>query len=296
MLGGGSARRRGLVLVLIATILWSTAGFFARLVDHLDVWTMLCGRAFFGGAFLFVAAVLEWRRGVLGPYFGLGPLAPPIIALSAIAVTSYIAALKTTTVAEVMVIYATLPFVAAALGFALNGERANGRTVIAAAVALAGVLAMVVNALGTGRLIGQVISLLMTVAFGLMIVLQRRYPGMSMTSINAMGAFVASAVAYRLSPHPAVTPFDIGTLAIFGGSTICVAFILFMEGAKHIPAVETGLVSMLDVVLGPIWVWLAFGENPGIMAIVGGALVIGALVWRLAPDIARDQAGSLPIK
>jgi drug/metabolite transporter (DMT)-like permease len=111
-----------------------------------------------------------------------------------------------------------------------------------------------------------------------------------MTSINAMGAFVAAAVAFRLSPHPPVTAFDIGTLAIFGGSTICIAFILFMEGAKHIPAVEAGLVSMLDVVLGPIWVWLAFGENPGIMAIIGGALVIGALVWRLAPDIARNPS------
>jgi drug/metabolite transporter (DMT)-like permease len=291
MLGGDSARRRGLVLVVVATILWSTAGFFARLVDHLDVWTMLCWRAFFGGAFLLIAAALEWRRGVLGPYFGLGPLAAPIVALSAVAVTCYIAALKTTTVAEVMVIYATLPFVAAALALVLNKERTNARTLVAAALALVGVLAMVANAMGTGRLVGQALSFLMTLAFGMMIVLQRRYPGMSVTSINAMGAFVAAGVAFRLSPHPAVTFFDLGTLATFGGLTICVAFILFMEGAKHIPAAETGLISMLDVVLGPLWVWLAFGENPGIIAVAGGALVIGALVWRLAPDVARASSG-----
>ena len=75
MLGGNSARRRGLILVFVAAILWSSAGFFARLIDHLDVWTMLCGRAFFGGACLFVVAIGEWRRGVLGPYLGLGPRA-----------------------------------------------------------------------------------------------------------------------------------------------------------------------------------------------------------------------------
>ena len=62
-----------------------------------------------------------------------------------------------------------------------------------------------------------------------------------------------------------------------------------MEGAKHIPAAESGLVSMLDVVLGPLWVYLFFGEFPGPMAIIGGAMVIGALIWRLAPEIGRGR-------
>ena len=66
-----------------------------------------------------------------------------------------------------------------------------------------------------------------------------------------------------------------------------------MEGAKHIPAAEAGLISMLDVVLGPLWVFLAFGERPGRSAIIGGALVLGALVWRLAPEIGRARNGSL---
>jgi drug/metabolite transporter (DMT)-like permease len=289
MLGGDLARRRGLVLVFIASILWSSAGFFARLVDHLDMWTMLCGRAIFGGAFLFVAAIVEWRRGVLGPHFGLGALAAPIVALSALAMTSYIAALKTTNVAEVMVIYATLPFVTAGLAFAMNGERTTARTLIAAAIALAGVAAMAASAFGTGRVIGQACSLAMTLAFGLMIVLQRRHPDMSMTSINAVGALVAATVAFGVSPHPTVSAYDLCVLAAFGLTTICIAFILFMEGAKHIPAAEAGLISMLDVVLGPLWVFLAFGELPGPMALVGGTLVIGALVWRLAPDIGRGR-------
>src|SRR5580704_5028429 len=280
MLGGNSARRRGLILVLIAAILWSSAGFFARLIDRLDVWTMLCGRAFFGALFLFVVAIVEWRRGILGPHLGLGPRMLPIVALAAVAMTSYIAALKTTTVAEVMVIYATLPFVAAGLAFAVNRERTSARTLIAAGVALLGVLVMVASALGTGRLLGQAISLAMTTAFGLMIVLQRRHPGVSMTAINGMGAVVTALVGFGFSPaHPGVT-------------TLCIAFFLFMEGAKHIPPAEAGLIAMLDVVLGPLWVFLAFGEQPGPMAIVGGTLVLGALVWRLLPEIGGGRNGS----
>jgi drug/metabolite transporter (DMT)-like permease len=293
MLGGNSARRRGLILVLIAAILWSSAGFFARLIDHLDVWTMLCGRAFFGALFLFVVAIVEWRRGVLGPHLGLGPRMLPIVALAAVAMTSYIAALKTTTVAEVMVIYATLPFVAAGLAFAVNRERTSARTLIAAGVALLGVLVMVASALGTGRLLGQAISLLMTAAFGLMIVLQRRHPGVSMTAINGMGAVVTALVGFGFSPaHPSVTLYDLCVLAAFGATTLCIAFFLFMEGAKHIPPAEAGLIAMLDVVLGPLWVFLAFGEQPGRMAIVGGTLVLGALVWRMLPEIGGGRNGS----
>ncbi len=293
MPGGKVARRRGLLLVLIATVLWSSAGFFTRLVDHLDPWTILGGRAFFGGSFILVAAIGEWRRGVLGPHFGLGPLAPPIILLSATAISSYIVALKETNVAEVMVIYATLPFVTAGLALGINRERTTRRTLIAAGIALAGVVVMVGGAVGTGRLIGQLVSFLMTVAFALMIVLQRRHPGMSMTSINAMGALIATAVGFTFSPHPPVTLFDLAVLAVFGLTTVCVAFMLFMEGAKHIPAAEAGLISMLDVVLGPLWVFLAFGERPGPLALVGGALVMGALVWRLAPDLGCARKGAL---
>jgi drug/metabolite transporter (DMT)-like permease len=293
MLGGISARRRGLLLVFTATVLWSSAGFFARLLDHLDLWTMLCGRAFFGGVFLFIAAGDEWRRGILGPPFGFGPLAPLIIALSGVAISCYIAALKTTTVAEVMVIYATLPFVTAGLAFVVNQERTSSHTLIAAGVAFSGVVVMVASALGTGRLVGQAIAFVMTVAFGLMIVLQRRHPGMSMTSINSIGALLAAVAAFALSPHPALTPFDLVGLAIFGLATVCVAFTLFMAGAKHIPAAEAGLISMLDVVLGPLWVLLVFGEKPGPMAIVGGGLVMTALIWQLAPDIARSRGRPL---
>jgi drug/metabolite transporter (DMT)-like permease len=114
-----------------------------------------------------------------------------------------------------------------------------------------------------------------------------------MTAINAMGALVAAIAAFGLSPKPAVSVFDVAVLAAFGLSTICIAFLMFMEGAKHIPAAETGLISSLDVVLGPLWVLLAFGEKPGPTAIVGGALVVGALLWRLAPDIGRGQGASL---
>ena len=80
-----------------------------------------------------------------------------------------------------------------------------------------------------------------------------------------------------------------GVLFVFGLTTIGLAFVLFMEGAKRIPSAEAGLISLLDVVLGPFWVFLAFGENPGAATVLGGAIVLAAALWRMAPDLAREK-------
>jgi len=117
-----------------------------------------------------------------------------------------------------------------------------------------------------------------------------------MSSINAAAAFLASMFGYSFSAHPPLDLHDIAILFIFGLTTVCIAFVMFMEGAKLVPSAEAGLVSMLDVALGPLWVFLAFGENPGVATLIGGAFVIGAVIWRVIPEIrgvasAPDVAG-----
>ncbi len=165
----------------------------------------------------------------------------------------------TTTIADVMIIYATLPFVAAAIGWLVNREAVSARTLVAGTIAFAG-----------------------------MVVLQRRRPGASIIAVNAIGAFGSGLVGFALSPHPALGLYDMGVLFLFGLTTIGLAFVLFMEGAKFIPSAEAGLISLLDVVLGPVWVFRALGENPGWPTALGGAIVLGAALWRLAPDHSGD--------
>ena len=79
-------------------------------------------------------------------------------------------------------------------------------------------------------------------------------------------------------------------LFLYGLTTIGIGFVTYMEGAKLIPSAEAGLISMLDVVLGPLWVFLAFGENPGTATFVGGAIVLGAAIWRMAPELRFERA------
>ena len=284
-----SARRRGVLLVLIATVLWSLAGLFARLLAHLDVWTVMGWRALLGAASIAIVGLIEWRSGRLDQPLGFGALSPVVALLAMIAISAYTASVMTTTIADVMVIYATLPFVAAAIGFLINGERVSARTLAASGVALAGIVIMVASGLGSGRLLGQGLSMLMTLAFGAMIVLQRRQPGASIIVVNCLGALGSGIFGLANSPLQAISPHDFAILFVFGLTTIGLAFVLFMEGAKSIPSAEAGLISLLDVVLGPVWVFIAFGENPGLATMLGGVIVLGAAVWRIAPELTQER-------
>ena len=289
MPGEKSARRRGVLLVLAATVLWSLAGLFARLVAHLDLWTVLGWRALLGSASICVVGLFQWRSGRLEEPFAFGRLSPVVALLAMIAISCYTAAVMTTTIADVLIIYATLPFLAAAIGWLVNREPVSPRTLVASAVAVAGIAIMVASGLGSGRLIGQALSALMTLTFAGMVVLQRRQPGASMIVVNAIGALGSGLFGFANSPRPPLDLYDMGVLFVFGLTTIGLAFVVFMEGAKLIPSAEAGLISLLDVVLGPLWVFLAFGENPGAATLLGGAIVLGAALWRMAPDLRREQ-------
>src|SRR5580698_9964912 len=284
-----SARRRGMLLVLVATVLWSMAGLFARLLAHLDIWTVMGWRALLGAVSIAIVGVVEWRSGRLENPLGFGALSPVVAILAMIAISAYTASVMTTTIADVMVIYATLPFVAAAIGFLINGERVSAPTLAASGVALAGIIIMVASGLGSGRLLGQALSMLMTLAFAGMIVLQRRQPGASIIIVNCLGAIGSGIFGLANSPLQAISLYDFGVLFVFGLTTIGLAFVLFMEGAKFIPSAEAGLISLLDVVLGPLWVFIAFRENPGLATVIGGAIVLGAAIWRMAPELRQER-------
>lgn len=275
----------GLLLVGGATALWSTAGIFVRLVD-LDVWTILGWRSVFAVLALLVIVVVKQRPGAAAaaPATVLWLTVP----VAAVSMGAYVVALKLTTVANVMVVYAAVPFVTALLAWAMIGERITGRMLAASLAAIAGVAIMAGAALAPGNFLGVSVALLMTIAMGAQIVLARKYPGLDMAKVNAMAAAVCAAGGLLLAGFPVPTPDELVILALFGMTNTALAYYLVLVGARYIPAAEAGLVSTLDVVLGPVWVWLIFAEEPSQAAIIGGAIVLAAVVYYL---LVQGRAG-----
>ena len=273
--------RRGVLLILAAALLWSAAGFFSRAIP-VDLWTMQAGRAMSGGLLLLLIALWQHGRATPRVFAAIGWIGLAVVPLAAAGMVSFIAALKFATVAQVMIVYATQPFVSAAQALVLLGEPMGRRTVIASAAAVAGVAISVAGGPQGGNLIGVALAFLMVFTFGFVMVLARGRHEISMTAVNCLAALLCVAVCWPLAQAAPLGWQTIALLALFGASTLGLGMFLLMAGARHVPSGEASLLALLDVPLSPLWVWLAFGEQAGAASMVGGAIVLGALVWQIA--------------
>ena len=279
-----SDRAFGIALVTFAAVLWSTAGLFIRMLD-LDVWTILAWRSIFGGAALAMIALAKISSRRLSPALGtpkrFGGMWMAAVFLSALSMLSYIAALKLTTVANVLAIYATVPFLAAGIALLWLGERVGPRVLTASAAAFVGVLIVAGFALTPDDVAGNAMAFLMTACFAALVVMSRRHPGMGMAEISAYASLACVAICWPLMSPEIPDAFQLCVLAGFGVTSTAIGYLLFLVGGRYIPSGEAGLIALLDVVLGPLWVWLAFGEDPGTATLFGGALILASVAWYL---------------
>lgn len=280
-LAAPSRRLQGILLVAAGSVLWSTGGLFVRLLD-MDFWTMQAWRSLYAAISLAVLIVAEHRRRTPQALHAMGWTGLAAIPISAISMFCYVASIRLTSVANVMIVYATVPLCAAGIAFLWIGERPTRRTLIAAVVALAGITVMVGASAGGGDLGGDALALLMTITFAMLIVAARRNPALPMAPVNAAAALLGAAASVPLMAGPVPGAHDMILLALFGTTTSSLAYLLFLLGARYIPSGEAGLLGLLDTVLAPFWVWLAFAEIPATATLAGGAVVLASVVWYLA--------------
>jgi drug/metabolite transporter (DMT)-like permease len=269
-----AAQRRGRLYVVLAAFAWSTAGVLQRALT-VGTATQLAGRGAFAvmGIVIFVAVVERGR--VVGAFRAIGRNGLAIAALMAVSSGSFIVALNHTTVANVLVMLALAPILAAALGYVVLHEPVTTRTIVAMGLAAIGVAVMVGGPGKPGGL-GTGLSLVSSVSFAVALVLTRRGRDVSLVpAICLSQAFVL--LAFAPFAHPGqIGGSDLGLLFLLGfQSALGLTFLSL--GAQLIPAAEVALISLLEIVLGPLWVWIARSERPGAGTIIGGAVILTAV-------------------
>ena len=277
-------RSRGVVLVAAAALCWSTGGLLARLVDT-DPWTTVFWRSIFTAAFLLVVIFIQERGSAWPQIRGMGWPGVAMALCFAIASTCFINAVARTTVANTLVIQSTSPFIAALLGWAWMGERVQRRSWIAMAAALAGATVMASHSWGAGSVTGDLLALITAIAFAGATVIVRRHRHLRMTAAAGLASVFSAIFAWRPARPLDVAPDDLALLALFGAAQLGLGLVMFMAGARLIPVAEASLIGVLESVLGPVWVWLALGETPAPAALLGGAIILTALVVHTALDL-----------
>lgn len=281
----------GAALVLGAAVAWSFGGTLARFLTIEDGWTVVFWRSLFAALFLLGFMLLrDGPRGTLQLFRGMGLAGVAVGLCFATASTSFILALAYTTVANVLLIQAGVPLIAALMAWMLFGERIATHTWIAIAAVIGGVAIMVSESLGGGTsMVGDALALLIAFAFSIATIITRRFAHVRMTPAVFLGAVFACATAASQASGFVVTTSELGILVVFGALNFGLGLALFVTGARLIPSALAALISTAETVLGPLWVAVIHGEIPSTYTVVGGIIVLTALICYLGVEFWRQR-------
>ena len=282
--------------MIAAAIAWSTAPFFTRLL-HFDSWTILFWRGVFGGGFIALYLILaEGFEGVRS-LIGMKPSGWLVASLSTLGMVSYIPSLQLTSVANVAIIIAVQPFAAAAIARVWLREAAAARTMWASLVGLAGIVVIVSGAASAGDTRGVALAFVMVLAISLMTVVIRKHRETPMIAAVSLSNFLGSLLSIPFAQSiGAVGGHDLVILPMFGLFQVGLGLTLFTLGARFLPSGQASLIATLETPLMPFWVFVAFHEVPSLRALIGGALVMSAVIFDVTADSRARAARAQPVE
>jgi len=251
--------------------------------------TQLAGRALFAFVALAVFVAVRNRGSTIAAFRSMGVAGLGVAVCTAIASGSFIVALNHATVANVLFLQAVSPIAAALLAWIVLRERITGRAGIAMAIALLGV-GLMVGGPGSGGVLGIGFSLVMTLAFAVSVVITRHRRDVSMAPAICLSQLLLVLVIGPFADPTTVGERDLVFLVLLGVGQMGLGLVLFTMGARLIAASEVALITLLEVVLGPFWAWVAVAETPALMTVIGGAVVVAAVLLQTTEKAAlRNQ-------
>lgn len=281
--------RLGVLYVAISALAWSTSGLFIRTITT-DLMTMLFWRGLVSGSCVLMLFFYIERGAAITILKRMR--APSFMAMffSAVSMISGIGSMYYTSVADAMVIYATVPFVTAGVAYLWIGEKATRATLIASAVAICGVLVMLADSGGeSGGLLGKGLAVIMTISVAALATVMRKYRGVPMLPAMAGSAWLCSLLTFSFAAPLSVSASDMGLIVVFGIVQNAVGLILYTAGSRRVPAADASLLTSLEVPLTPLWVWLILGETPSAATMIGGPIVLAALFGHIFHEVRRDR-------
>lgn len=286
-----AGRLRGIILVLLAGAAWSTAGIIVRLLESAESWQIVFYRSAGLVPVLLVAIALRNQGRVLQAFRDAGFVALVGGASLSVAFTCFVFGVLNASVANVLFIFTAAPFLAALLGWIILGESVRPATWFGMVVGVLGVGIMVAGSIEFGGLLGNIFALMAASGFaGFTVCLRSRqqvdmYPAVCWAGLLSMT--VAGVAAVVSGQGFSVSAWDLTLCLLLGVGQIGLGLILYTSGSRHLVAAELALLSLSEVVLGPIWVWIAVDEVPADTTLIGGVVVLAAILVQALSGMRR---------
>ena len=268
----------GVLLIVASTAFFALADIFTKATTA-DPWTIACWRGLVGSLVIGAYVYVRCDRSKPAASFRLGRRGWALVVVAALSSVFFIAAFKHTYVANVAVIYATVPFMAAGIDWLVLKKQSRLRTLLTAVVSLIGVIVIVGGSFGNGNLFGDALAIAMTFGCAIYLVMIRAFLDTPVVWAAAVGAFLLFLFGWIATDPLAISAYDFLVIAGFGLS-FAIATILWTEG---------GLLGASEVPLAMLFAWLILGEATPLQSIAGGTIVVAAVLAHAGRDMFAER-------
>ncbi|WP_085905783.1 DMT family transporter [Kiloniella majae] len=277
--------KRGIILVILSATLFSMAGIFTKTIQA-ETWSIIAWRGIFAAILLFIWII--YKRNFIHSFLRMGTSGIAVAIIGALGTAAFLSAFKLTSVANVSLIYAAAPLLAAIIAWIWLKEKITRPVAWGCFGAISGVLIVVSGSLGnlnqgnlkqgSLNLEGDLLALGMTFSLALIMVIYRRYPSTPSAGPTALSALLLIPVCFYMGNPQDIALSEILPLALFG-LLFSIAAISLTEGAKLIASGRAALLSSLETPIAPLLAWLILYELPTLQAIIGGIVIMIAVIY-----------------
>ncbi len=268
----------GPLLIFFGALSLSFGGLIVKSFEGATLWQILFWRSLFFSLTVLTFLIITYKSKVLKSFHDSG--LPGFIGglILSIGFCGYVFAMYNTTVANTNFIISLQILFLAIFGFFFLKEKINLITLISIILAMSGVLLMVGNSLSPGELSGNLAAFTMPITFAVLIMIVRKFPSVDMVPAQFVAGISSCLIGLSLSPTIMISPHDIFLGFLAGFFQIGFGFIFITIGARTTPSAMVGIIMLSESVLGPIWAFLFVSEIPSIYGLIGGAIILFAVL------------------
>ena len=286
---------RGLFYALLAGVFLSSGGLMVRFLGDADPWTVLFYRSLAFSVTVLLFMLWRYRDDFLRRLLKIRAIDLLVSLFLALGFVFYLMSLYYTSVANTVLLLSTGPFFAAILGLVILGEPVSRTTWLSMALAICGVAIMVSKGVSVDDALGMLLAIMAVLAYAFMLVVLRSVKEPDGRPREVLPAVALAGLLAALFSIPMIDSFalshaDFFVSLCFGTIQVGAGFILITLATQTVPAAQVALLSLTETALAPLWVWLVFTETPGANTLLGGAIILAAVLYNGIAELRSSRA------
>ena len=268
----------GPFLIFLGACSLSFGGLIVKSFEGATLWQILFWRTVFFLIVISLYLALTYKKQVFRSFYNLG--FPGFFGgfILSLGFSGYVFAMYNTTVANANFIIQTQTIFLAVFGYFFLKEKISAITLTSIILAISGILLMVGSSLSPGQMSGNIAAFIMPISFATLILVVRKYPTVDMVPAQFVAGIFALLIGYLMSEKIMISTNDIFLGFLAGFLQLGLGFIFITIGAQRTPSAMVGVIMLTEAVLGPLWAWLFINEQPPFIVIIGGSIVIFAVL------------------